>query len=275
VEKVNGYVAFLDVLGFRDLLARDDNLTEVQKYIDGIRWAVEENGAKSLQLALFSDSIIVNTTEDDEPSFLQLIEACSRIFGFLLTSHVPLRGAISYGPFIRSRNAGADSAIVAGRPIVEAFEREQKQDWVGITLAPSVVRHLPMLAEKTTLFNKCESYDQIKAIRARLPWVMHLRNYQSVPLHTQRLDEPDSMVGYAIIPVQGGIRSPIEWLKRADELRRAIVRMLELAPDGASQRKCRRLQEFVNDAFGHLAFGVWMSPWCQDHAVSFDWQGSD
>lgn len=274
MQKENGYVAFLDVLGFRDMLGRDDSLTEVQNYIEGIRRAVEENGQKSLQLALFSDSIIVNTTADDERSFLQLIEACSRIFGFLLTSHVPLRGAISYGPFIRSRNTGADSAIVAGRPIVEAFEREQKQDWVGITLAPSVVRHLSTLKEKTTLPTNNDMPERLKALRNRLPWLLYLHRYEHVPLHTGSPEEPGNVVGYAIVPVHGDVSNPVDWLRRMSELRDAADRMIELAPDGLSQRKCERLRTFIGAV--HYSLAVSLSwDWYQQSAVKFDWVGTD
>jgi hypothetical protein len=46
--------------------------------------------------------------------------------------------SIACGDYIMSRIG--DSTFVAGKPIIEAYDFEQRQDWVGMMLAPSAIK---------------------------------------------------------------------------------------------------------------------------------------
>ena len=121
MQHVSGYVAFLDVLCFSDLISRDDSLELVQDYTHAIQKAVATASREAeLRFVLFSDSIMISTHSGDESAFTSLLAACSRIFGAPVALEVPVRGKIAYGAFIRSEEAEAGS-IVAGRPINEAY----------------------------------------------------------------------------------------------------------------------------------------------------------
>jgi hypothetical protein len=66
MERVTGYVAFLDVLGFADLIGRDDGLDAVVGYVEAVKAPVPATPeAGSLRFVLFSDSIIISTEGED------------------------------------------------------------------------------------------------------------------------------------------------------------------------------------------------------------------
>src|SRR2546426_2962066 len=141
VQVVTGYVALIDVLGFREVVGRDNELIEIQKYIQTVASLLDEKEqATSLQFVLFSDNLIINTQDNTEADFQRLVVACSRISFALSRQFIAVRGAIARGRFIRS-STSAQGVVLAGRPIVEANEYQHRQNWVGIMLAPSAVRH--------------------------------------------------------------------------------------------------------------------------------------
>lgn len=270
MKTLEGFVAFLDVLGFQDLLQRDERLKEVGDYIEAVQRAVS-GGDGALQFTLFSDSVIINTRDNQDRSAERLFEACARIFGFLLLRHLPLRGAISHGSFIRSDETGAGT-IVAGRPIVEAIRTEQRQDWAGVILAPSAVRRFPDLITRTARGHGCHGLDDANALRSRLPWLLYLQQHQSVPMHTEQFGDPDCNFGYAVVPVPDGVNSPTSWQSHSSELLAAADRMRELAPDPKSQRKCRALRDFV--ANGQAMWNATLrTSWFNMYGDAFNWNG--
>jgi hypothetical protein len=75
MKPVTGYVAFLDVLGFADLIARDDRLDAVGGYVEAVKASVPVAAeAGSLRFVLFSDSIIISSEGEDPDALLPLLE---------------------------------------------------------------------------------------------------------------------------------------------------------------------------------------------------------
>jgi hypothetical protein len=67
VQKLNGYVALVDVLGFRELVGRDDELSEVQRYIEVVAGLLDNSddaSRRELEYVLFSDNLVINTSAD-------------------------------------------------------------------------------------------------------------------------------------------------------------------------------------------------------------------
>src|SRR6516164_4868445 len=137
VATKKGYVAFLDVLGFRALVGGIHADQRLNDYLETVDRAVKASGEHVLQYVIFSDSIVVNSKEDDEEAFESIVGARSALFAQFLQEEIALRGSVAHGEFIRSERS--NGVFVAGKPIVEAYEYEQRQDWVGIILCPSTV----------------------------------------------------------------------------------------------------------------------------------------
>ncbi len=167
-----GYIAVLDVLGFKALVASDINNTGVIRYLQIIETALDNT---AIQTIVFSDSIIL-ALHGTEPEHLRaLCEACSNLMYALLTHEIPVRGAISYGPFATSNIGG--SAFIAGKPIIDAYEFEQKQDWIGIMLTPTAIKHCGIVQEVcTTEFRNDVAFANLAQY---MEWKAYLQHCQS------------------------------------------------------------------------------------------------
>lgn len=136
-ETIEGCVAFLDILGFSARVHTDTFEAEFEHYSKALMTAVTTS--PPLGFAAFSDSIVIHTTDASPESLVSIVKAVSHLLFEFITHGMPVRGAVAFGRFHRA-DQGANS-IIAGRPIIEAYEAEQQQDWVGVMLCPSLLRH--------------------------------------------------------------------------------------------------------------------------------------
>ena len=121
INFTNKIVAFIDVLGFKNLvLSKDVTLletyfeyvtTELQKYI-------EENNFEYL---LISDSIIVYCNYNTS-FFINLIQIISMIQAKLLCSRIIIRGGISFGNLFVDK----EENIIVGEALVNAYSLENE-----------------------------------------------------------------------------------------------------------------------------------------------------
>ena len=148
-------VAICDVLGFKDILedARLEELRQTyESLIDNTKIVVEElsitslmegfHGHKELSEihhAVFSDTILLwssNIEEGDNESVLvaeKFLSAICYLIGIGLRRDFPLRCGIAFGEFYSDKQRG----IYLGKSIVDAYETEQRQEWVGAACHPS------------------------------------------------------------------------------------------------------------------------------------------
>src|ERR1017187_1341044 len=200
VEKKIGFVALIDILGFRELVSRDDDLASVRRYVGTVTsMLATSTGPNALQFVLFSDNLVVNTRDDSPESFELLVVACSNLVYELAGQSVSVRGAVSHGPFIRSPTTG-QGVIVAGQPIVEADYYQHQQDWVGIILAPSVVRANPTLKTQSSIQGNAASED-FQAFATRNKLGLHLRHWEQIPFHKTSPLANHEYDGYVIVPL--------------------------------------------------------------------------
>jgi hypothetical protein len=144
VAPLKGYIALFDVLGFSELIARESRGPELERYFDAIDQAT--NKIHDVQYVVFSDTIVITTPSRSHEDLLQIVRASSYAMHYLLKEGLPTRGAISYGTYYRSRSD--KGVVIAGPAFIEAYHFEKSQDWVGITLAPSVLREVADLGTK-------------------------------------------------------------------------------------------------------------------------------
>lgn len=222
-------MALLDVLGFSALIQgdRDGRLTD---YLGTLQTAFEGGSeSRGLEYIVFSDSIIVTTGDDSETSLESLFKRCSFALHSMLEKEIPLRGAIAHGSFTRetTKNGGV---FVAGKPIVEAYRFETVQNWLGIMVAPSVLKKIPDLAKRCEL-HPTPTWRNVRSLQNRMPWVAMVQR-ADIPFH-----QADSKYGgFAIVPTSGDFTMQ----RLVDDLDRtqSHLRWLKsLAPDPAAQSK--------------------------------------
>ncbi len=160
-EVTQGIVAYLDVLGTRGVTSQKDALEHARR-IRGLHKFIDDQigGISGLiraffavlartpllstgNVAQFSDSMFLWVPLEPGNEFLTLSDLTSvlvRVFHYGLKNRLPLRGAVSIGPFV------VDEGIFVGEAVAEAVDWERIGDWSGVILAPSatslVIREL-------------------------------------------------------------------------------------------------------------------------------------
>ncbi len=232
-----GYVAFLDVLGFSALVNSDESGEKVERYRHSIERATSSSDVKSV---VFSDSIVL-TAEDVRPeSFLTIAHACSTLMSDLLAADIALRGAIAFGRFTRS-NVG-EGVFVAGPALIDAYNWENKQDWVGIMIAPSALEAVSDLGARCNFDQAYQGTDS--------PWVATVQRCYSIKFHSSLPLETSTFDGFAVVPTNSQ-SAPAEILQ---SIRTSIghlqwLRMIAPSPD--SQGKYQAALGWLRELEGH------------------------
>jgi hypothetical protein len=236
-DKENGYVALLDVLGFRELVRGDVDGERIDHYLQALRTAISNTEVKSV---VFSDSIVLTVESNTEEAFLSVARACSRSMGALLSRGIALRGAISFGKFLR-RQVG-DSVFIAGRAIIEAYEFEQAQNWAGIMVAPSAIKQLG------SGINKCrvqlEMVNDLNVILPNLHWIAYIKHWPNIPFAPSSAGECERFDGFVIVPSiealnLSNVRTNI------NEIRQRLTELRSIAPSPQAQRKYKEALELL------------------------------
>jgi hypothetical protein len=157
-SKKSGFLAYIDLLGFSERITSGQFGQFFENYSEALSKATSFSGMgylaiEKLPYVVFSDSIVIyagqevgRETKGDPGSLLtseeQLLAAitisCARLFEQLALLSQPFKGCISGGEFECHQDSGA-GVLIAGRPLVEAYHYEQKQDWIGIMFSPRLV----------------------------------------------------------------------------------------------------------------------------------------
>jgi hypothetical protein len=233
---ISGYVAFLDVLGFSNLIGGDHVGERIEKYLESVKSSIE---GTPVQYVVFSDSIMLTVEGETPDSLIEVAKVCSKLFHSLLKVDIALRGAIAFGPFWRS--AIEKSVFVAGRAIVEAYQFEQIQDWVGVMIAPSARGKIKDLDARCKLNDSVvQTIQAYKEFEFRLPWAALIQPNSQIPFHSS---DPVSHAfgshffdGFAIVPTSG----VLDPLSLKDSSQEAIDRMQwlrSIAPSPTTQAK--------------------------------------
>ena len=134
ITKKESFVALFDILGFSDLVLKSNELDKVANTYIKAKKDFENNTSHinsllqkdAVTFHIFSDTILMYTSEVNDTSFLALLAACDFLFLAAIENELPIRGATSVGELIVS------NGIEIGKPIVEANKNEKKQDWIGL-----------------------------------------------------------------------------------------------------------------------------------------------
>jgi len=238
---IDGFVALLDVLGFSNLVTGPSSQLQLQQYLDAIEQATDEkSGVRGVNFILFSDSIVISTKEQHDIALRILLRTCSRAFGLLLEKRIAVRGAIAHGQYFRE--ATESGTFIAGRPIVDAYDFEKKQDWVGIMIHSSVFQAKPELAKWCKMpTNKLPASDY----ESRLPWIVLAQENHQIPFHGAP-GQPRDYDGFAVVPTVAGSALGPQWAYLGTCIE-SLNYMKSLAPDPSAQRKYNATLDWLND----------------------------
>jgi hypothetical protein len=224
LQTADGFVALLDVLGFRGIVATDRDNSVVITYLQSVQAALADSAVETI---VFSDSIVLTKSGTSADDLHELVVACSGLMGELMRQNIPVRGAVSYGKFVRSQIKS--SAFLAGSPIVEAYDYEQRQEWVGVLLTPSTLRQAQVVDFAKTCTTHLSGVDGFSKIEEKLKWKAYVQRasiaFKGGLLHDGFAIVPDAECSLpALSSNLNKILERLEWLKL-------------LAPSPAEQNK--------------------------------------
>lgn len=132
------FIAFIDILGFKELVAYNSHehviskLEKVQNYLDLLSdRRPKENGNfqnAKIHPYIFSDSIIIFTSDDSDGNLNYLIASCEVLFGFSIANGLPIKGAIAYGKI----TVDVKKSIYFGQPLIDAYLLQEDLKYCGI-----------------------------------------------------------------------------------------------------------------------------------------------
>lgn len=135
-QTIQGFVAVYDILGYSQWIKEND-LFEVAATHENMKKMVKTNTEKYINdslatldkpiIAVYShaDTFLIYTNVISDTGFKALLVACQFMFMAAIFYSLPIRGATACGEFYVSKD------LITGKPIIEAYEKEKQQDWIG------------------------------------------------------------------------------------------------------------------------------------------------
>ena len=245
---MDGYVAFVDVLGFSGRVLRDASMEFFPDFTSLLEDTVTSIKDVEIGCIVSSDSIVIYSQYAGEESLLATVRVCSQLCFSLLDLDLPVRGCISYGSF--SRWETKYGAILAGRPIIDAYHYEEQQDWVGLMVGPSVIEKNPPIDDRQELL-ECDDALVARRIRQNFPWPLFIQKCSNIPFHHLNPLESYIYDGYAIVPTRRGDSMPEDVLETIGLSIRHLRRLKSLAPDPQSQEKYVSTIKWLEEVQNH------------------------
>jgi hypothetical protein len=145
----NRFVAFLDIMGFRDRVYRESH-EDVKKMLESflpairaVEFAFKQKPDTTIiktntKPIIFSDSIILVSKDDSEASIKDIFADTIWVCEEAIAKGIPIKGAIAYGEF----TAAIDKSLYFGRPLIDAYELQKELQLYGVVLHHTVEKYL-------------------------------------------------------------------------------------------------------------------------------------
>jgi hypothetical protein len=239
------YVAFIDILGFREMVGR---MRRAPKFYEDVLSALsamrrtlpprEEKAATDLRVQTFSDSIVLSTLPTPD-GLWHLLFVVHDLTDALLPRGIFIRGGVAKGRMHH------EDDVLLGEAMIEAYDIESK-----VAGHPRIV-----LSKQTWLDSQraattddvLATYHNSRLIRAADgPAFLHvLCDYQAFNTHDRDASPP------------GASKHPL--YRRGERIRKAIAERLEEAMDSPPHfLKVRAFAEYWNTTVVQNRFGVWL-----------------
>ncbi|SCX19594.1 hypothetical protein [Flavobacterium saliperosum] len=144
------FVAFLDILGFKDKVMRNthneiyDELTKLSK----AKSFIEETASKShdgevykdadIYIVSFSDSIVIFSKNDDFENFEFFLISVRYLFANAIVNNIALKGGIAHGEISLNKK----EQIYFGQPIIDAYLIEEDVNYFGVVAHNSIDKYI-------------------------------------------------------------------------------------------------------------------------------------
>lgn len=146
------FVAYLDIMGFKDFVARYDHKTiyflmkDISKIITAVNYPINSGLPVNPDVYTlnFSDSIFIFSKDDSPESFESFSASTSYLFGGCIERTIPLKGSIAFGTI----SVDKDQHVYFGQPIIDAYMLQDEVDYYGIVAHHSFEKYYRELKNK-------------------------------------------------------------------------------------------------------------------------------
>ena len=152
-ETSNRYIAFIDIMGFSNLVYRNTHdsvkkkMLLFTKAIAKIEKVMKEGYKEdpkdfsNIRTVVFSDSVLILTPDSSKISLRTLLFACEILLAKSLESEISIKGAISYGQI----TADFEKSIFFGKGLIDAYKLEQQILYFGIAVDHKIEKKIRTL----------------------------------------------------------------------------------------------------------------------------------
>lgn len=141
----NRYVAYIDIMGFKDMVARTphNEIYEMMMEVEFSKAANEvfscsESNATLVKTTSYSDSIMVYSRDDSIDSLKTFMSTVSGLAGDLFNKGVPYKGSIAFGLM----TLDFKNSIFFGQPLIDAYLLQEELYFYGIIIHGSAQQQM-------------------------------------------------------------------------------------------------------------------------------------
>ena len=183
------YIAFLDILGFKELVRQNphedlikiyDNLFSVAnglalssgqfvsiKTDDGRSYSTPDYSKASVNSLIVSDSVLFWTNDDSPQSFIDILVCTGKLLSNAIFMGLPMRGSLGIGPLsfrlsVIRNNPSIITSSLFGLSVVNAYEKEALLDWSGCFISSDCLEYYKSLIESPTYSREWQIESLIK-----------------------------------------------------------------------------------------------------------------
>lgn len=141
------FVAFLDIMGFKDRVARTDH-NELREQLIGFNAGIIQHTRQydnRIQWALFSDSIVLFSNDDSLDSLKNIAEVTCSIMRDAISRQIPVKGAIAQGII----TCDVAKQLFFGQALIDAYLLEENIHYYGILAHHSAEQSVIRLDKKS------------------------------------------------------------------------------------------------------------------------------
>ncbi len=144
------FVIFLDIMGFKDRVARSSH-KDILQVLQELSNFISENipqEEEGLMFTMFSDSIIILSSDKTEETFKKIVNIASKVVEKAIEIGLPIKGALACG---ECTVINSNKPLYFGQNIIDAYVLEESIEIYGVALHNTVEKLAVDMAKESSL----------------------------------------------------------------------------------------------------------------------------
>lgn len=161
---MNKFIAYLDILGFKQLV-NANSLDAVRQKLDKLISILEtttEHYREHLDIIRFSDSIILITKGSEADDLDYLIQSILYIQIHAIQLEIPIKGAVSFGEILYEK----EISFLIGKPLINSYLIQEEVKFIGVIIDSKCQEQLDLFQKEKE--NITFNYIQVKEIPTKV-----------------------------------------------------------------------------------------------------------